>query len=359
MLSICLLVGIWTIVKARTQVKSWKSNGTIVTLSQNGTLVVRADMDIVEIKSDDTYYSTRGNMEDYCIGICPPSYSVPPWFYDTSSITGLVIEEGVISIGKFAFYGCSGLTSTSIVIPNSVKHIGGESFLNSNLTSVIIGNGVRTIGRRAFEDNSLISVVISGSVRAIGNCAFCGNNLPSVVIPNNVAYIGDMAFSDVDSIIAVPDNPNYCSVDGVLFNKDKTTLIQYPRNRKDTAYTVPKSVTYVGNYAFTARDNLMSVTIPNSVELIGIGAFFRSDKLTSVTIGDSVTAIEYGVFSGCSSLISVTILNPIPPFIAGVEEFVKENWLEDAALYIPALSMNAYKRAPGWNRFKKILPVKN
>jgi hypothetical protein len=295
-LSICPLTGILATAEARTKVKSWKSEGTTVTLSQDGTLVVKAD----------TYFSMRGKMRDYCSSFCPYG-NVPPWFDDISSITGLVIKKGVTRIGGGAFYACSSLTSTSVVIPNSVKIIGRESFFKCNMTSVTIGNGVKYIWNYAFADNRLTSVVIPRSVRAIGECAFCGNNLASIVIPAGATYIEDRAFSDVmDTITVAPDNPYYSSVNGVMFNKDKTILIQYPRNRKDTAYTVPKGVTSIGKYAFQERDNLTSVTINNDVKIIGEDAFSGS-KLTSVTIGDSVKSIADGAFSNCDGLTSIII----------------------------------------------------
>jgi hypothetical protein len=101
-------------------------------------------------------------------------------------------------------------------------------------------------------------------------------------------------------------NPAYCSVTGVLFNKSRTTLIQYPAG-KGGSYTVPDSVTSIGLNAFYYCTNLTSITIPNSVTSIGDFAFYYCTNLTSITIPNSVISIGYSTFENCYSLTSVTI----------------------------------------------------
>ncbi|MBQ6863053.1 MAG: leucine-rich repeat protein, partial [Clostridia bacterium] len=103
------------------------------------------------------------------------------------------------------------------------------------------------------------------------------------------------------------DNTAYCSEDGVLFNKSKTELIQYPVGNARTSYTIPDSVTSIGDVAFLYCTSLPSVTIPDSVTRIGGAAFRGCTSLTSVTIGNSVTSIGIGAFYNCTSLTSVTI----------------------------------------------------
>ena len=224
-------------------------------------------------------------------------------------------EYSVTSIGEWTFYGCDNLTS--VTIPNSVTSIGDYAFCGcSSLTSITIGSSVTSIGDYAFDYcTSLTSVTIPNSVTSIGGSAFCGcSSLTSVTIPNSVTNIGERAFAWCTSLTSIDvesDNPNYCSVDGVLFNKDKTKLIQYPISNARTEYTIPNSVTSIGKSAFSGCSRLTAVTIPNSVTSIGEGAFSGCGSLTSVTIPNSVTSIGGYAFYNCTGLISVSIGNNV------------------------------------------------
>ena len=199
---------------------------------------------------------------------------------DTGSIT---CSGEITTIGSQAFCGCSGLTS--IEIPNSVISIGGGAFDGcSGLSSIEIPNSVTSIGGGAFY-----------------NCS----GLTSVTIPNSVTTIGSLAFYDCSSLTSINvdvSNTHYCSMDGVLFNYTKDTLIQYPSANTQTKYTIPNSVTSIGASAFRNCNCLTSIIIPNSVTTIEYGVFYGCSGLTSVIIPNSVTTIGEGAFQGCSSL---------------------------------------------------------
>ena len=182
-------------------------------------------------------------------------------------------------------------------------------YRNSNIKSVIIENSVTSVGDSAFEYcTNLTSVKIPNSVTSIGDYAFDGcTSLTSVTIPNSVTSIGLGAFSDCTSLTSIEvsdNNKNYASVDGVLFNKDKSELITYPAGKTDSTYIIPDGVTIIA-YAFDSCKNLTRVTIPNSVTNIGNGAFEDCTSLTSINIGNSVTSIGNDAFSGCTSLKDV------------------------------------------------------
>ena len=228
-----------------------------------------------------------------------------PW-YDYAP-TELVLKEGVTQIGKSAFCGCD--FKGSVTLPKGLTQIGAGAFLNCfNLTGVTIPQGVTSIGDSAFLNCiGLTSVVIPEGVtnisgRAFGSCY----GLPSVTIPKSVTSIGEAAFSACLSNIYVDEgNASYSSVDGVLFNKDQTTLIAYPANRADTAYKIPEGVTSIGNWAFFSCWQLTDVTIPESVTSIGDYAFHWSDELNAITIAKSVTSIGKCAFSYCTGLKDV------------------------------------------------------
>ena len=254
------------------------------------------------------------------------------------NLTSITIPNSVTSIGQEAFWGCSSLIS--ITIPNSVTSIGDSAFFCcENLTSITIPESVTSIGRYAFDEcSSLTSITIPNSVTSIGDGAFrrC-KNLTSITIPNSVTSIGDSAFwgcssltnitipegitsigydafymcSSLTSINVSENNKNYCSVDGVLFNKDKTELIQYPIKKEGTSYKIPNSVTSIGDRIFRWCENLTSITIPNSVTSIGQEAFLGCSSLTSITIPEGVTSIGSYAFYDCSSLTNITIPNSV------------------------------------------------
>lgn len=197
------------------------------------------------------------------------------------------------------------------------------------------GYKVTGIEAAAFSKcSNLVSITIPSNVISIGSYAFNNcSNLTSVTIPSSVTSIGNEAFSECTSLTNIDvdtGNTAYLSMNGVLYDKLKTTLMCYPAGKLESTYTIPNSVisiadrafskcssltsvaipnsvTTIGSGAFANCGSLTSLTIPNSVKSIGSSAFYYCNKLTSITLPNGLTSIGYDAFSDCSSLTSITI----------------------------------------------------
>ncbi|MBR3835979.1 MAG: leucine-rich repeat domain-containing protein, partial [Clostridia bacterium] len=265
-------------------------------------------------------------------------YSFPtdaPWYNNRSLIKTVTIEDGVTSIGNYAFYDCDSLTNitipngvtsigsrafslcdslTSITIPDSVTSIGNSAFYHCyGLTSVTIPASVTRIEEWAFADcGNLIELMISDGVISIGDFAFSScSKLEKITIPVSITSIGNKAFSGAESLVSITvdeDNTAYCSDEyGVLFNKDKTVLIQYPASREGTDYNIPETVVSIGDRAFYYCKYLTTITIPDGVAIIRDGAFNTCYELEELTIPASVINIGTEVFVNCFKLKRITV----------------------------------------------------
>ena len=203
---------------------------------------------------------------------------------------------------------------------DGVLNITGAGGINDNafsgrsdIKTVVIQEGVTSIGEWAFNGcHSLRSITIPDSVTSIGIAAFQGcDSLTSITIPAGVTSIGAAAAFNASGMMDIyvdSNSKSFSSVDGVLFNANKTELICYPRGKTAASYAIPSTVKSIGESAFMNCYSLKSVTIPDSVTSIGSYAF-ASSNLTGITIPASVTNIGIGAFQGCVALTSVTVEN--------------------------------------------------
>ena len=243
-----------------------------------------------------------------------------------STVTYNGRNYSVTSIGNYAFYNCSSLTS--VTIPNSVTSIGWEAFWNTGIYNdtsnwenhvlymdncliraektisgaCIIKESTRLIAPAAFQRcDSLSSVTIPNSVISIGSSAFsCCQSLTSVTIPNSVTSIESRTFEACSSLTSITIPNSVTSIGKAAFIASSLTYI-----------TIPNSVTSIGEEAFRECSSLTSITIPNSVTSIGEFAFDCCSSLTSITIPNSVTSIESYTFRACTSLAEIAIPNTV------------------------------------------------
>jgi hypothetical protein len=278
-------------------------------------------------------------------------------FFNCSSLLSVTIPSSVTSISVLAFWGCISLTS--IDIPYSGTSIGVMAFsYSSSLTSITVdkGNPAYASVDGVLFDKAIQTVIaypagryettyaIPSSVTSIGNSAFFGSyNLTSISIPSSVSSIEYAAFGQCISLISITIpysvtsiaegafsgtslasiavdemNPAYTNIEGVLFDKDIRTLIQYPNGKQAGTYAFPPSVIDIGDWAFAYSSSLSSMTIPSSIRSIGIGAFSNCDGLTDITI-PPLEVIGTYMFAGCSSLVSINI--PASVRVIGYQAF--------------------------------------
>jgi len=209
-----------------------------------------------------------------------------------------------------------------------------------------VANGKTTITRYTGSDaNVVIPSTIAGYpvTEIADNTFFSNSSLKSIYIPESVTSIGPYAFiysNEITDMRVAPDNPNYCSVGGVIFNKAKTTLVSYPPKKPGTSYKIPDGVTVIEARAFEAAVLLTAIEIPESVRNIRHYAFTGCASLTTITIPEGVTAIGAQAFENCTSLVKLVM--PISVTSIGTN-FSGSGFRDDLFPSTPLVSIHGYR----------------
>ena len=273
-------------------------------------------------------------------------------FWGCTGLASIIIPSSVNSIGDGGFGGCTGLTS--ITIPSSVNSIGSNPFSwCSGLISINVESGNRTYDSRGncnaiidTQKNVLIAgcrnTVIPSDVSYIGNFAFSGcKELASAVIPNSVTSIGNYAFSGCSGLTNINIPNSVTSIGGNAFSGCSGLTRVYISNSVET----------IASETFKDCSSLATVTIPNSVTTIGRNAFYGT-ALTSIVLGSSVNKIEDYAFSTKSSYeLDRVVCTAVAPPLCGNYVFNKSS---KARLFVPAESIERYKKANVWSYFQII-----
>lgn len=231
-----------------------------------------------------------------------------------SGLKSLIIPEGITQLGDSMFNGCSQLVS--VTFPNSLTSIGSFTFAScTSLTQISIPPAVKSISGFAFYNcSNLSSVAISESVTSIGEYAFAFCDFASITIPKGIISIGGAAFSICEnlSLINVDEqNEHFKSIDGNLFSKDGSTLLQYAIAKTASTFAIPNGVETIKKCAFRNCSSLTTVYMPDSLDYIESHAFSDCDSLLSIVLPEQLT-IETNAFFNSNNLTIFTKENSRP-----------------------------------------------
>lgn len=232
----------------------------------------------------------------------------------------------------------SGKINENYIVPNTVKTIGGAAFNEcNNLKTVTMGNNVNTISTFAFQDClNLETIYLSASVNYI----------------YSETVIGCKTLKNIE---VSGENNTFCSENGVLLSKDKTSLMIYPAGKTENTYNIPKSVSTIWNSAFQECAFLKSIIIPSNVTNIRGYAFDGCESLENIHISAGVQEIGSDVFRSCRKLLSITVDEENVSYCA-VDGLLFSKNMENLLIYPEGKSDTVYAIPEG---VKKIVPIYN
>lgn len=327
-LATCMLIST-NEVKAAEEVFINKAQTATATLDEEGTLTINGTGVVGEGIDKTRYVSSyqkdigENNISEDNEIIISEFWNGKDLYFEGKDVRKVIIGEGITGIENDIFNQCDNLRS--IEIPSTVSYIGDKAFhytygleeikINENNTHFSSDSGV------LFDKNKtqLINYpkgktdaqyVIPDTVTNIKGLAFTNNGLVKTIqISKNVEQVESNAFRSchsLENIIVAEENPNYLTIDGILYNKDKTELICYPSEKQGKTYTIDENVKTIKEYAFSNNYHLEDVDV-STVEAIERGAFYGIQTLKKVKLPEAITQMGTAVFSGDISLKEVTL----------------------------------------------------
>ncbi len=294
---------------------SWKIN-------YEGTLVVKGNgamPDFYPGENDETQDgSTAGGKDDSW------SDTLAPWYKYNAEIKTVIVEDGITSVGDYAFAYCYNLenayiaygvtdigksafeygSAMNIQLPETIVSIGDYAFAyNNNLAGIHLPASLKTIGDYAFANcRGIVNIGFPTSLEAIGKCAFMDSGLNYISIPKNLKTIGEGAFArlyNLSDFYVEDDNSEFKVDNRILYSKDMTRLLSCPPYAITGSYDIPSGVKKIDSYAFCSCSGLNYINLPETLTTIGDEAFSNCSGLNSIYIPNSVKSIGKRAFSSC------------------------------------------------------------
>jgi len=259
-------------------------------------------------------------------------------------------------VGTFSY--CDELKEITVEDGNAYYVVVDDVLYTKDMTTLVAYPGGKTD-----SDFTMIS-----SVDSVVVGAFDGNkHLKNLTVESNTVELDESMFDgcyNIASITVNEDNPNYTTVDGVLYNKAQTELLFYPQGKTETGFTVPATVKKIMDYAFEDCDNLRTVTMQDGLMVIQENAFNYCENLESVVIPSTTRQIMSYGFNHCSNLSSIKIY-ATEPFEIESDAFYDYDEDNDdyglnyrnATLYVPAGTKSLYEDTDYWNSFVNIVEM--
>lgn len=276
-----------------------------------------------------------------------------------TAISSITIPASVTLFDTGAFVFCSSLNTIDFETGSLLSTINTSTFRGcSNLSSVTLPAGVAAIGNYAFADCSTLSSInfeSSDHLTELGSFVFLNcPALASFTLFSSVETLGNNTFlGSVISITVESDNPNFSSLDGVLYNKDQSTLYYCPSTKTGT-FSIPQMTSRIGIDAFYNCSDLTSITLPLGVEWIDEWAFENCTRLTLLNLPSTVKQIGSNAFYNCIGLTSLYVNSSVPVDLSSADNVFYGVDVVNCTLYVPQGTSDAYRSASQWQTFSTI-----
>lgn len=268
-------------------------------------------------------------------------------FYACTSLDSINISNGTTFIGQLAFYNCSNLSD--ITVPDSVIEVKIDAFDNTawfaNQPDGLVYAGKVLYRLKGSVPSDTVIDNIKNTTLAVAEAAFMDTeNVVRIDIPASVIKMDDKFFwhynSSVEEINVNSENSHYCSEDGVLYTKDKATLLVYPPEKSDVTFIIPDGVNKIKGNAFEESVNLTNLLLPDSVTYIEDDAFLDCYNLKIIVIPESVSCMEESSLASLYNLETIYVDKN-----SYAEGFIGQQYDELTSIikYIPAININKNK----------------